>query len=61
MRLLAAKLLGLAGVEKLIVNPNRAGRSQLRVIRRRSKEYDWLLKPRREKEAEIARKQAEIG
>jgi hypothetical protein len=61
MRLLAARLVGLAGVAKPIVNPNRPGRTQLRVIRRRGKEYDWLLKPRREKEAEIARKQAEIG
>jgi len=30
----------------------------LRVIRRRLKEYDLLTKPRREREAEIAEKQA---
>jgi hypothetical protein len=59
MRWLAARLLGLAGVDRLIVNPERAGRSQLRVIRRRYKQYDLLRKPRREAEAEIARKQAE--
>ena len=61
LRLLAARLIGLAGVTTLIVNPERPGRSQLRVIRRRGKEYDWLLKPRREKEAEVRRKQADIG
>lgn len=61
MRLLAARLIGLAGVEKLIVNPDRAGRSQLRTIRRIRDTYSWLQKPRRETEAEIARKQAEVG
>jgi Transposase DDE domain len=59
MRWLAARLLGLAGVDRLVVNPYRAGRSQLRVIRRRYKQYDLLRKPRRETEAEIARKQGE--
>jgi len=58
MRWLAARMLGLEGVGRLIVNPDRAGRSQLRVIRRRLKEYDLLTKPRREREAEIAGKQA---
>lgn len=47
MRWMLARLLGLAGVAKLIVNPDRRGRSQLRVIRRRPKEYDLLTKPRR--------------
>ena len=61
MRQLAARLLGLTGATRLIVNPDRTGRCQLRVIRRRCKAYDWLLVPRREKEAEIRRKQAEIG
>lgn len=61
MRLLAARMIGLAGVEKLIVNPERTGRTQLRVIRRRGKFFDQLLIPRREMEAEIARKQAGIG
>jgi hypothetical protein len=59
MRWLAARMMGLEGVERLIVNPDRRGRSQLRVIRRRVKEYDLLNKPRREKEAEIAEKQGQ--
>jgi hypothetical protein len=61
MRLLAARMLGLAGVARLIVNPDRAGRTRLRVIRRRPKAYDWLIVPRREKEAKIRRKQAGIA
>lgn len=61
MRQVAARMIGLAQVEKLIVNPDRTGRTQLRVIRRRSKEYDWLLVPRREKEAQIRRKEAGIA
>jgi hypothetical protein len=60
MRLVAARMIGLDGVDKLIVNPDRTGRCQLRVIRRRPKAYDWLLVPRRQKEAQIARKQAEV-
>jgi hypothetical protein len=40
MRCLAARLLGLQGIGRLIVNPDRAGRRQLRVIRRRPKQYD---------------------
>lgn len=60
MRWLAARMLGLQGVGRLIVNPDRAGRCQLRVIRRRLKEYDLLVKPRREREAEIAEKQGKI-
>jgi hypothetical protein len=58
MRLVAARMIGLAAAERLIVNPDRAGRTQLRVIRRRPKAYDWLLVPRRQKEAELARKRA---
>jgi len=57
MRYLLARMLGLSGTQRLIVNPHRPGRSQLRVIRRRLKEYDLLKKPRRETEAEIAAKQ----
>jgi hypothetical protein len=60
MRLVAARLTGLSGVMKLIVNPKRPGRAQLRVVRRRLKEYDKLVEPRREAEAKRARKQAEI-
>lgn len=61
MRWLAAKWLGLAGVEKLIVNPKRPGRSQLRVIRRRPKQFDLLTRSRREIEAEMALKQVVIA
>lgn len=59
MRWLLARILGLAGVSRLIVNPDRRGRSQLRVIRRRLKQYDLLRKPRRQMEEENAAKQAE--
>jgi hypothetical protein len=61
MRQLAARIVGLEGVERLIANPNRTGRRQLRVIRRRRKEYDVLVASRRETEAKHARKQAEIS
>jgi hypothetical protein len=61
MRLVAARMIGLEGVERLIVNPDRTGRCQLRMIRSRPKAYDWLRVTRRQKEAEIARKQAEVG
>lgn len=56
MRYLAARALGLPGVSRLIINPDRAGRCQLRVIRRRLKQYDLLVRPRREMEAELAGK-----
>lgn len=56
MRFAAARLAGLPGVARLIVNPDRRGRTQLRVIRRRQKEYKLLKRPRREEEAEIAEK-----
>jgi DDE family transposase len=54
MRWLLARMLHLPGVARLIVNPDRSGRRQLRVIRRRWKEYDLLRKPRHEMEAEQA-------
>lgn len=54
MRWACARMLGLAGVARLIVNPTRPGRTQLRVIRRRLKEYKLLKRPRREEEAEMA-------
>lgn len=57
LRWLAARLIGLSGVGRLIVNPLRPGRVQLRVVRRRPKEYDRLNKPRRQQEAESAAKQ----
>ena len=59
MRWLAARMLGLRGVGRLIVNPDRKGRCQLRVIRRRLKEYSLLIKPRRQMEAEMAAKQGQ--
>lgn len=59
MRWLAARMLGLKGVQTLIVNPDRKGRSQLRVVRRRMKQYDLLVRPRREEEAKRAGKAGE--
>jgi hypothetical protein len=56
MRWLAAVMMGLEGVDRLIINPDRTGRTQLRVIRGRLKQYDLLRKPRRKAEAEIAEK-----
>ena len=56
-RWLLARMLGLPGVGRLIVNPDRRGRSQLRVIRRRLKKYLLLTKPRAQVEAEQAAKQ----
>ena len=61
MRLVAARLIGLEGVAKLITNPTRIGRCQLRVIRRRPKEYPTLVQSRRATEAENARKQVEFA
>ena len=58
MRWLAARMLGLEGVSRLIVNPDRSGRTQLRVIRRRLKPYDLLSKPRAEWKPKAARKSA---
>jgi len=58
MRWLLARMLGLPGVGRLIVNPDRKGRTQLRVIRRRRQNYRLLKKPRREMEAEMAEKAA---
>lgn len=52
MRYLAMRMLGLIGVANLRLNPHRPGRRQLRVIRRRMKEYDLLMEPR---QARIAR------
>ncbi len=48
MRWLACRMLGLDGVNELIVNPDRHGRCQLRVIRGRMKAYDLLVRPRSE-------------
>jgi hypothetical protein len=46
MRYLSMRAIGLSGVEQLLINPHRPGRQQLRVIRRRMKEYDLLVEPR---------------
>ncbi len=46
LRLLAMHALGLSGVEALIINPKRRGRTQPRVIRRTTKQYDLLTCPR---------------
>jgi len=46
LRYLTMQLLGQPGVERLIENPDRAGRYCSRVIRRRMKEYDLLSEPR---------------
>lgn len=59
MRHAAVRMMGLAGVATLIINPHRAGRRQLRVIRRRMKEYPLLKQSRREEEAKWAGNQGE--
>lgn len=46
VRLLAARMMGLPGVEELIVNPLRPGRHEPRVRRRRPKAYPLMTKPR---------------
>jgi len=61
MRHAAVRLMGLTGVATLIVNPQRPGRQQLRVIRRRLKEYHLLRRSRREEEAKWAGKQGEMS
>jgi len=47
-RCLAAWALGLAGVDRPIINPFRPGRSAPRVVRRRPKKYTLLTTPRSE-------------
>lgn len=54
-------MIGLSGLEQLIVNPIRLGRFQLRVIHRQPKPYDLLNRLRRQKEAELAAKRAVIN
>jgi len=61
MRHAAVRLMGLTGVPTLIVNPHRPGRRQLRVLRRRMKEYKLLNRSRREEEAKWAEKQGKNG
>jgi len=59
MRCLAAFVLGYGGVEQLITNPPRPGRSEPRVIRRRKKQFDMMNKSR-EAYRQAARQQ-EVG
>lgn len=46
VRWISARLMGLPGVEKLIVNPFRPGRFDPRVRRRRPKTYPLMMEPR---------------
>jgi hypothetical protein len=46
VRFLSARMTGLPGVEKLIVNPWRQGRHEPRVKRRRPKSYPSMTRPR---------------
>jgi hypothetical protein len=48
LRWLACRMLGLAGVGRLLRNPRRKGRWEPRVLRRRIKPYDLLTRPRAE-------------
>jgi hypothetical protein len=48
MRWLCCRMLGLAGVAHLLINPQRPGRRDPRVIRRRLKEYNLMKRPRAE-------------
>ena len=48
LRWLACRMLGLAGVQRLVINPQRPGRWEPRVRRRRMKPYDLLTRPRAE-------------
>jgi hypothetical protein len=48
LRWLCCRMLGLAGVKRLIINPSRPGRWEPRALRRRIKPYDLLNCPRAE-------------
>ncbi|MGB7161056.1 MAG: hypothetical protein WBD40_23545 [Tepidisphaeraceae bacterium] len=48
LRWVCCRLLGLAGVEQLIVSPQRLSRREPRVIRRRLKQYNLMKRPRAE-------------
>jgi hypothetical protein len=48
VRLLCVRALGLSGVPRLILNPDRTARRQLRVRRRRPKHFPLLTQPRRQ-------------
>lgn len=48
LRWLCCRMLGLAAVASLLINPDRPGRREPRVIRRRIKEYNLMKRPRAE-------------
>ena len=48
LRWLSCRMLGLAGVAALLINPDRPGRRDPRAIRRRLKEYNLMKRPRAE-------------
>ena len=48
LRWLCSRMLGLIGVERLLINPYRPGRREPRVIRRRMKEYNLMKRTREE-------------
>jgi len=56
-RFLAARVLGLAGVARLLLNPSRPGRCEPRVVRRRPKPYIMMSRPRAELKAQLHTKQ----
>lgn len=51
LRWVCCRMLGLPGVNPLLINPNRKGRREPRVIRRRMKEYNLMKRPRTELKA----------
>jgi hypothetical protein len=48
LRWLCSRMLGLPGVQRLLINPYRPGRREPRVIRRRMKEFNLMKRPRAE-------------
>lgn len=48
LRWVCCRMLGLSGVATLLINPQRGGRREPRVIRRRLKEYNLMKRPRAE-------------
>ena len=59
-RFLAARMLGLEGVARLLINPSRPGRHEPRVVRRRPKAYDLMTRPRAELKAQLRTRQQDI-
>jgi len=48
LRWLCGRMLGLPGIQRLLINPYRPGRREPRVIRRRMKEFNLMKRPRAE-------------